>query len=512
MQLLDLFDHALVSRQDHVALEYRDETGALASLTFGLLEARSNRLARALTARGVAQGDRLAFLLPNGVAFIDLFLACIKLGAIVVPVNILYREREIGHILHDAEPVAVVTTPALRGALPTGTIAWDAADLERDAESHDDRRERRPFDGEAPALIVYTSGTTGRSKGAVLTHNNCLANALALVTCWRITSDDRYLAVLPLFHVHGLGNGVLSWLASGCRMRLLERFDAARIATEFADFAPTLFFGVPTMYVRLLELADAPARAIGAHMRLFVCGSAALPAHVLEAFRQRFGHLILERYGMSETLMNLSNPYVGERRAGSVGLPFPGVAIRIVTPYGVDVADGTVGELWVRGPNVFRGYWRRPDADAEAFVTATDAPGRAAWFRTGDLAERAPDGYVTLRGRQTDLIISGGFNIYPREIEELLLEQQGVREAVVVGVADARRGELPVAYVVADNDAAVAALDDVCRTQLASFKRPRAFVRLGGLPRTALGKVQKHLLPPWQGEEKPPPGAAPPSA
>lgn len=511
MQLVDLFDHSLVLRRDAVALEYQDEGSAFVTLTFGALDERSNRLARALEQRGVAQGDRLAFLLPNGVAFIDLFLACIKLGVIVVPVNVLYREREIAHILQDAEPTAVVTTPALRPAIPTDSVVWEAGDLMREAHGQDGARIRRPFDGETPALIVYTSGTTGRSKGAVLTHNNCMANALALVSCWRITSDDRYLAVLPLFHVHGLGNGVLSWLASGCRMRLLERFDAARIAAAFADFSPTLFFGVPTMYVRLLDLSAAEASTIGRHMRLFVCGSAALPAHVLDAFRERFGHTILERYGMSETLMNIGNPYVGERRAGSVGLPFPGVAIRIVDAAGEDVADGVVGELWVRGPNVFRGYWRRPDADAEAFVAATDAPGRAAWFQTGDLAERAADGYVTLRGRRTDLIISGGFNIYPREIEELLLEQPGIREAVVVGVADARRGELPVAYVVAADDDAVAALHDACHAQLASFKRPRAFVRVDALPRTALGKVQKHLLPPWEAPAPSPEGPPPPS-
>lgn len=497
MQLLDLFDHALLARADRIALEVPGDSGALERMTFGDLEARSNRMARALAARGVRTGDRLAFLLPNGIAFIDCFLACVKLGVIVVPVNVLYREREIAHILDDASPVAVVTTPTLAASLPPGGVAWEIEALWRDAATHDGARVRQPLDGEWPALIVYTSGTTGRSKGAVLTHNNCMANALALTTCWQITDADRYLAVLPLFHVHGLGNGVLSWLTSGCCMRLLERFDAARIAADFRDFAPTLFFGVPTMYVRLLELTPGDARAIGGHMRLFVCGSAALPAHVLAAFHERFGHTILERYGMSETLMNLGNPYTGERRPGSVGLPFPGVAIRIVDGSGADVPDGSVGELWVRGPNVFRGYWRRADADAEAFVASTDAPGRAAWFRTGDLAERAADGYVTLRGRRTDLIISGGFNIYPREIEELLLERPGIREAVVVGVADERRGELPVAYVVADDDGAVAALDADCRSLLASFKVPRAFVRVDALPRTALGKVQKHLLPPW---------------
>ncbi len=497
MQLLDLFDHSLLARHDRVALEVPDDTGALSTVTFGELETRSNRMARLLAARGMRTGDRLAFLLPNGAAFIDCFLACVKLGVIVVPVNVLYREREIAHILDDASPVAVVTTPTLATSLPSGSVAWEIEAMWRDAAVLDATRMTRALDGECPALIVYTSGTTGRSKGAVLTHNNCMANVLSLVTCWQITSADRYLAVLPLFHVHGLGNGVLTWLATGCRMRLLERFDAAHIAEDFRDFAPTLFFGVPTMYVRLLEVPETNARAIGAHMRLFVCGSAALPAHVLAAFSARFGHTILERYGMSETLMNLGNPYAGERRPGSVGLPFPGVAIRIVDGARHDVPDGTIGELWVRGPNVFRGYWRRPDADAEAFVAATDAPGRAAWFRTGDLAERAGDGYVSLRGRRTDLIISGGFNIYPREIEEVLLERPGIREAAVVGVADERRGELPVAYVVADDDASVAALDADCRSLLASFKVPRAFVRVEALPRTALGKVQKHLLPPW---------------
>jgi malonyl-CoA/methylmalonyl-CoA synthetase len=227
-------------------------------------------------------------------------------------------------------------------------------------------------------------------------------------------------------------------------------------------------------------------------MRLFVSGSAPLPSTVLEQFRERFGHTILERYGMSETLMNISNPYIGERRAGAVGLPLPGVSTRIVNTEMADVAPGEIGELLVRGPNVFSGYWQRPDATAAAFADG--------WFRTGDLAERAADGYYTLRGRRTDLIISGGFNIYPREIEELISSAPGIREAVVVGVPDTRRGELPVAYVVADGTLDRAALDHLCRRSLASFKVPRAFIRVDALPRTALGKVQKHLLPPWRAD------------
>jgi malonyl-CoA/methylmalonyl-CoA synthetase len=328
----------------------------------------------------------------------------------------------------------------------------------------------------------------------VLTHNNFAANTVNILACWRITSEDRYLAVLPLFHVHGLGNGVHAWLASGCRMRLAERFERNRAGALFESFQPTLFFGVPTIYTRLLELPSDQARRIGERMRLFVSGSAPLPAHVLEAFRKKFGHTILERYGMSETLMNVSNPYEGERRAGSVGFPLPGVSVRILDAAKLPVSEGEVGEIYVRGPNVFAGYWLRPDATAEAFI---DGPA-GKWFRTGDLAERSADGYITLRGRRNDLIISGGFNIYPREIEEVLLEQPGVREAVVCGAPDELRSELPVAYVVAGATFDEKAAEDACRSLLASFKVPRAFIRVENLPRTALGKIQKHLLPPWK--------------
>ena len=333
-----------------------------------------------------------------------------------------------------------------------------------------------PLDGDTPAGIIYTSGTTGASKGAVLTHNNFAANAITLLTCWQITAADRFLLALPLFHVHALGNGLHCWLASGCRMRLLERFEHQKAAATFLDFRPTLFFGVPTIYVRLLEIPAEAAREIGAAMRLFVSGSAPLPAQVLEDFRARFGHTILERYGMSENLMNISNPYLGERRPGSVGLPLPGVSVRLVD-----------GEIQLKGPNLFAGYWRREEATRAAFVDG--------WFRTGDLAECAPDGYYTLSGRKSDLIISGGFNIYPREIEEFLQEQQEVAEAAVVGVADPVRGEVPVAYIVCRCAIDPAELAARCREKLASFKVPRAFHTVDSLPRNAMGKIQKHLLP-----------------
>jgi malonyl-CoA/methylmalonyl-CoA synthetase len=345
-------------------------------------------------------------------------------------------------------------------------------------------------------LIVYTSGTTGVAKGAVLSHNNLAANGITLTTVWRITDADRYLAMLPLFHVHGLGNGLHSWLISGCTMRLLERFDQRTAAAVLTEFRPSLVFGVPTIYVRLLDpavVSDDTAREIGATARLFVSGSAPLPAHVHAAFRERYGHTILERYGMSEALMIMSNPYEGDRRAGTVGPPLPGVSARIVGDAGTVLGDGAVGEVELRSPHLFAGYWRRADATEAAFHDG--------WFRTGDLAVRSSDGYYTLRGRRGDLIISGGFNIYPREIEELLLEDARVREAAVVGSPDAVRGEVPIAYIVADDALDPAELEAVCRSQLASFKIPRAFVRVDALPRTALGKVQKHLLPAWNGQK-----------
>ncbi|MFL6248047.1 MAG: class I adenylate-forming enzyme family protein [Thermoanaerobaculia bacterium] len=452
MHLLHLFDLSLKLRERETALEWNG-----AEYTFGDVELRSNRMADALRERGFAKGDRLCVQLANRIELIDLYLACVKLGVIFVPVNVLYREREVAHIVNDAEPRAVITEENLG-----------------DFVGHDETRPGVQLDGSTPAAIIYTSGTTGTSKGAVLTHDNFAANAVNLVSCWQITDRDRFFLALPLFHIHALGNGLHTWLLSGCRMRLVERFDHRNAAEELRAFAPTLFFGVPTIYVRLLDMSIDDARVIGAAMRLFVSGSAPLPPHVLERFRELFGHTILERYGMTETFMNTSNPYVGERRAGTVGFPLPGISVRIED-----------GELFVRGPNVFAGYWCRPDATAAAFT----ADG---FFRTGDMATISNDGYITLVGRKSDLIISGGFNIYPREIEELLLEQPGVREAAVVGAADEVRGEVPVAYVVGDIDED--ALANVCREQLASFKVPRRFVKVDSIPRTALGKVQKHLL------------------
>jgi malonyl-CoA/methylmalonyl-CoA synthetase len=454
MTLTDLFDLSLIGRPEQIALEFEGR-----EFTFGELEVRSNRVAHYLLHRGFAPGDRLCVYLANCVEMIDLYLACVKLGVIFVPINILYRDREITHILTDAEPREFIN---------------DVSTLTLDASAFVSTRPTARLNGDSPAGIIYTSGTTGVAKGAVLSHNNFASNAVNLLACWRITTEDRLLLALPLFHVHGLGNGLHCWLMSGCRLRLLERFEHQKAAAIFLEYRPTIFFGVPTIYVRLLEMDPEIAKS----MRLFVSGSAPLPAQVMEEFCQKFGHTILERYGMSETLMNLSNPYEGERRPGTVGFPLPGISARIVD-----------GEIQLRGPNVFLGYWKREEATQAAFVDG--------WFKTGDIATVSEDGYYTLCGRRSDLIISGGFNIYPREIEEFLTEHPAVVEAAVVARQDRVRGEVPVAYVVRTGGAGVelgAELEELCRKSLASFKVPREFIFIEKLPRNAMGKVQKHLL------------------
>jgi malonyl-CoA/methylmalonyl-CoA synthetase len=464
MDLTQLFDLSLRGRSAQPALEFAGRT-----YSFGEIDRRANCMAALFRARGMEAGDRLCVYLSNCVELIDIYLACVRLGVIFVPINILYREREILHILSDAEPKAVIAAQEMPGTTPL----WRVDELETPLDAE---RPNVALDGDSAAALVYTSGTTGASKGAILTHNNFAVNAVNLNACWAITSADRFLLALPLFHVHALGNGLHCWLVSGCRMRLLERFEHQKAAAEFLDYRPTLFFGVPTIYVRLLDFPAETATQVGGFMRLFVSGSAPLPAQVFEEFRAKFGHAILERYGMTETLMSISNPYAGERRAGAVGLALPGVSARIVE-----------GEVQLRGPNICAGYWRREDATRAAFDDG--------WFKTGDMAERSGDGYYTLLGRKSDLIISGGFNIYPREIEDFLLEQEEIAEAAVVGVSDKLRGEIPVAYVVPRHPFDAAELEARCRARLASFKVPREFIPVEKLPRTALGKVQKHLLP-----------------
>lgn len=481
MTIFSLFKHSFVNKQHKIALEFKGNT-----YTFGDLDIRSSKTAVYLMSKGLQKGDRLCVYAENSVEFIDLYIACIKTGIIFVPVNILYKERELLHIFNDAKPTAFISSVTI----PSGiSDYWLIADVAQAAENMDTAAlPNSDINGDTAAAIIYTSGTTGASKGAILSNNNFIVNSVNLITCWEINHTDKLLLALPLFHVHGLANGLHAWLISGCTLKLLERFEHQKAADDFLQFQPTIFFGVPTMYIRMLDFDIATAQEISKYVRLFVSGSAPLPPHILEAFKTKFGSVILERYGMTETLMNISNPYVGERRAGTVGFPLPGISAKIVDINHNEVATGEEGELLIKGGNVFSGYWHREEATKSAFVDG--------YFKTGDIAICSPDGYYTLKGRKSDLIISGGFNIYPREIEEYLMEQHGVAEAAVVGIPHELRGEVPVAYLVPSNGAiAIEQIEDNCKKMFASFKIPKAFIIVDKLPRTALGKVQKHLLP-----------------
>ncbi len=470
----------------------RPQSLALDDVTYAELRAATLRVAQRLRDAGVRPGDRLAVYAENSPGFIYAYLGGLRAGAVVVPVNVLYRSSDLEHVLSDAAPAAVcVSERSEPFARADGRMLIRLEDVERWALDASAAELANPVPPQADdvAILVYTSGTTGRSKGAELTHGNLGAIADALVEAWHWTGDDTLLLTLPLFHVHGLGAGVNGTLVAGGRLLLRERFDAPSVVAALAAGEATMFFGVPTMYVRMLEHAGEGMRFDG--VRLFVSGSAALPATVHEEFARRFGVSILERYGSTEFGFALSNRYEGPRYAGTVGFPLPRVDVRLAEPSGVDVAPGEPGEILVHGPNVCRGYWRNPSATAEAF--ALDTEGRR-WYRSGDVATFDPQRGYVINGRLKELVITGGFNVYPIEIETELLRLPGIRAAAVVGRPDAARGEVPVAFVECDEgfdpEAALAALRD----RLASFKVPKALYPIDALPRNAMGKVEKPRL------------------
>lgn len=539
MNLLDLWAIAVERGPERPALQLAGDGGARWS--YRELFAAAERVAAEVARRGVEPGDRVALWMGNRAELVVAFLAVLRLGAVALPVNTAYRAREVAHVLADAEPRLLVAEGERRQVLaelggaegmpevvlaeqlaplcaPGGPPRGVAGALSRDAPGTPPREDagaatagaRSPLptvgpDGSDLAMLLYTSGTTGHSKGAMLTHDNLLATVTGLLAAWAWRDDDVLLLALPLFHTHGLIVGLATALAAGAAVRLHARFDAARVAAELADDgagAPTLFFGVPTMYVRLVdELAgreDLGRRL--ARVRLFASGSAPLAPETFAAFAELTGHRVLERYGMTETGMNLSNLYAGPRRPGSVGVPLPGVSARVVDRDGREVPAGGDGELLVAGANIFAGYWRDAEKTAASFL-ADDDPAHAGrrWFRTGDLARRDPaTGAYSLLGRRHELILVGGFNVYPREVEEVLESHPAVREAAVAGLPDRDRGEVPGAWIVLDPAAPPPGdeeLRDFAAARLASFKVPRRFRVVEALPRNPLGKVQKHLLP-----------------
>jgi malonyl-CoA/methylmalonyl-CoA synthetase len=437
-------------------------------ITYADSERRSAQLAHALVAAGVRPGDRVALQVEKSPEAVMVYLACLRSGAVLVPMNVAYGPEEVDYLRGDAEPALF---------LDDDRVAELSAAANDQPSSFDDVSRT----SEDLAAVVYTSGTTGRPKGAMLSHRNLASNADALCREWGFSAGDVLLHALPIFHVHGLFVAINCVLASGSSMVFLPRFGVDQVL----DALPrcTVMMGVPTFYTRLLNdarLRDTDLTAL----RLFVSGSAPLLASTHEAFRAATGHVILERYGMSETLMLTTNPLEGERRPGTVGFPVSGTSVRLADTD----ATGT-GAIEVCGPNVFGGYWRRPELAATEF---TDD----GWFRTGDLGRFDDDGYLSIVGRAKDLVISGGLNVYPKEVEEVLDAVDGVVESAVIGIPDADLGEMVVALVVAEPGVVLdpELLREDARRRLAGFKVPKRIEVVDSLPRNAMGKVEKAVL------------------
>ncbi len=431
------------------------------------LEEQTRAAARRLRGAGLEPGQRFVLSGATSAALVVAYIGALRAGLVVVPVNSTYTEGEVARILDDAAPSgAAVDSARLAGWLSARDVPVTGLELE--GRLADDEGEIDRAASDDGALLIYTSGTTGRPKGAPLTHGNLLSSATAVNVAWRWVPEDRLLLALPLFHVHGLGVGLNGSLCAGAAVALAAKFDPSGVADRAGEGA-TLFFGVPTMYQRLVESGQVDRlRAL----RLLVSGSAPLPAELAEELARRTGQMPLERYGMTETVMLTSNPYDGPRKPGTVGLALPGVETRL----------SDAGEVEVRGPNVIAGYYERPDADAEAFTGD-------GWFRTGDIGELDEDGYLRLVGRSKELIISGGYNVYPREVEEVLVGHPDVREVAVVGRPSERWGEEVTAVVVAEHAFDGERLRAFAAERLAPYKVPKRVEFIDEIPRNAMGKV-----------------------
>jgi malonyl-CoA/methylmalonyl-CoA synthetase len=467
------------------------------AITYDCFLAMVARFANAIAALGLEPGDRLAVQAGKSPEALAVYGACAQAGVIFLPLNTAYTAAEVDYFVGDSGAGLLLCDPSGEAALaPVAsahgcllrTLAADGGgSFPELAGKQDDMFETAGRAEDDLAALLYTSGTTGRSKGAMLTQKNLLSNALTLVDYWRFSSADVLLHALPIFHTHGLFVASNVTLAAGGSMIFLPKFDIDAVIAHLPE--ATSMMGVPTFYTRLLD-DKRFTRELAAHMRVFISGSAPLLAETHVRFEGLTGHRILERYGMTETNMNASNPYNGDRRAGTVGFPLPGVELKVCNPEtGEDVPAGEIGVLEVRGPNVFKGYWQMPEKTREELRDD-------GFFITGDLGTVDADGYVTIVGRNKDLIISGGYNIYPKEIELVLDEQPGVLESAVIGVPHADMGEGVVAVLVPEKDASIdiAKVEKAVGEGLARFKQPRHYAVIESLPRNTMGKVQKNIL------------------
>lgn len=466
------------------------------AITYGDLEHAAARLANLLQAEGVAPGDRVAVQVAKSAENVFLYLACLKAGAVYLPLNTAYTDSELDYFFGDAEPRLIVCSPeradGIRSLNSVGKATIHTLDAEGDgtlihaASSLSDDSQPMQRAAADLAAILYTSGTTGRSKGAMITHGNLRANAETLIEAWGISSDDVLLHALPIYHVHGLFVALNTCLMTGAEILFHQKFVTDAVLDDLSK--STLMMGVPTFYTRLLA-SERLNTDLCRNMRLFVAGSAPLLDETFRGFELRTSHAILERYGMTETGMLCSNPLRGDRRPGTVGPPLADVEVRVADESGKIVDRGEVGVLEVRGPNVFKGYWRMPEKTAEEFRDD-------GFFITGDISRIDGDGYVHIVGRSKDMIISGGFNVYPKEIEAVIDEQDGVGESAVIGLPHPDFGEGVVAVVTAVSDGRLdqEAVAAACRAKLAAYKVPKAIFVLDELPRNAMGKVQKNQL------------------
>ena len=466
-------------------------------ITYGDLIARTGQLANVLVARGVKPGDRVAAQTEKSVAGLVLYLATVRAGAVYLPLNTAYTLNELDYFITDAEPSVVVCDPskakgigaiaAKVGAKVEGLGADGKGSLTEAADKAASEFATLVRNNDDLAAILYTSGTTGRSKGAMLTHDNLASNSLTLVDYWRFTDKDVLIHALPIYHTHGLFVASNVALFARASMIFLPRFDPEAIIKLMAR--ATVLMGVPTFYTRLLQ-NPALNKDTTSHMRLFISGSAPLLAETHREWEARTGHAVLERYGMTETNMNTSNPYDGERVAGAVGHPLPGVSVRVTEPEtGKVLSPEEIGMIEVRGPNVFKGYWRMPEKTRSEFRDD-------GFFITGDLGKIDAKGYVHILGRGKDLVISGGFNVYPKEIESEIDAMPGVIESAVIGVPHADFGEGVTAVVVCNKGAGVteASVLKALDGRLAKFKMPKRVFVVEELPRNTMGKVQKNVL------------------
>ncbi len=449
-----------------------------------------NRAAVELQTFGVHPGDRVFVQVQKSAENLALYLACLKLGLVYVPLNTAYTESELDYFVGDAEPVLYVGDQA-RADVACAKLRTGNAQQLLDFGSSDsgDRIEQsvatEPRESRDLAAILYTSGTTGRSKGAMLSHGNLSSNARSLSDEWGWQPTDVLLHALPIFHVHGLFIASHCALLNATPMIFLEKFEASQVMARLPD--ATVMMGVPTFYTRLLDRQDLNPAYV-AHMRVFICGSAPLTEQTFGEWEQRTGHLILERYGMSETIINTSNPLQGDRVAGTVGYALPGQQVRVADEAGVPVPAGEVGMIEVAGPNVFQGYWRMPEKTAEELRDD-------GFFITGDLGVQDEDGRLSIVGRSKDLVISGGYNVYPKEVEAVLDEMPEIIESAVIGVPHRDFGEAVVAVVVASGaEVTLQDVDAALGSRLARFKQPKHVVNVAELPRNTMGKVQKNLL------------------